>query len=385
MHLASTIFAITLLLAAAGTAAAQPPDQPSPQQPAQGGLFNNMGNSLDKLFSGGEGKGGNANALTGGKEVDTSKAHGVHDLLCQRGIVDPFEITDNMLGALGSAAGGGLGAIGRLFSGGGSAASAGDEALKAGKRAARNMNWLPMALERRLGDKLHSEEEKLIPRESKSKADQRAYAAADELLATLLPLIPAPHPYDFRLFVVRDNSFNAKAIPGGYLYVNLGVLAYKGEKGKAKQDLVERGLFVLAHELAHVLKRHQTREVQTRVVDTIDTMEKLKDLVKPGGPNPDLVMGAAAYMKKLHDSYSPDQEKQSDACALRLMTPVGLAVASRAFDAFAADLPDAVNVEGSLHPVKAERMSHGRRAMVDIQANATPGQGWQIAPAAGKQ
>lgn len=57
--------------------------------------------------------------------------------------------------------------------------------------------------------------------------------------------------YDFRLTVLRDTTINAFAAPGGFLAVNHGLLAAT----KTPEEFAG----VLAHEVAHVTRRHTTR------------------------------------------------------------------------------------------------------------------------------
>jgi Zn-dependent protease with chaperone function len=57
--------------------------------------------------------------------------------------------------------------------------------------------------------------------------------------------------YDFRVTVLRDTTINAFAAPGGFLAVNHGLLA----AAKTPEEFAG----VLAHEVAHVTRRHTTR------------------------------------------------------------------------------------------------------------------------------
>lgn len=58
-------------------------------------------------------------------------------------------------------------------------------------------------------------------------------------------------PYSFR--IVKDNEFNAFTIPGGYIYVNSGLI-----KGANDDELA----CVLAHEIGHVAARHIAKKMQ---------------------------------------------------------------------------------------------------------------------------
>lgn len=55
-------------------------------------------------------------------------------------------------------------------------------------------------------------------------------------------------------FLVRDKSVNAFALPGGFVYVTRGILALASDTSELAA--------VLAHEIAHVNRRHQWKVIQ---------------------------------------------------------------------------------------------------------------------------
>ena len=57
-----------------------------------------------------------------------------------------------------------------------------------------------------------------------------------------------PHSYEFRFYIVNDSDPNAFAMPGGYVYITTGLL----KMIESEDELAA----VLAHEIAHVNKRH---------------------------------------------------------------------------------------------------------------------------------
>lgn len=81
-------------------------------------------------------------------------------------------------------------------------------------------------------------------------------AVTQPLQQVLTRLLEAAQPnqqYDFRLTVLRDPTINAFAAPGGYLAVNQGLLS----AAKTPEEFAG----VLAHEVAHVTRRHTTRTI----------------------------------------------------------------------------------------------------------------------------
>ena len=59
--------------------------------------------------------------------------------------------------------------------------------------------------------------------------------------------------FPYESFLVRDRSVNAFALPGGYVGVHLGLIAITGTPDELAS--------VLAHELAHVTRRHIARSI----------------------------------------------------------------------------------------------------------------------------
>lgn len=59
---------------------------------------------------------------------------------------------------------------------------------------------------------------------------------------------------DWKFFVVNSAEVNAFAVPGGYIYVNRGLV----ERAKNLSELAG----VLGHEIGHVVKRHSIKQMQ---------------------------------------------------------------------------------------------------------------------------
>lgn len=66
-------------------------------------------------------------------------------------------------------------------------------------------------------------------------------------------------PFDFRFSVINSTAINAFATPGGYVYVNMGLINLVENEGELAG--------VLAHEIAHVSARH--------IADIVDKSAKV--------------------------------------------------------------------------------------------------------------
>ncbi|NJO13093.1 MAG: M48 family metalloprotease [Gammaproteobacteria bacterium] len=196
---------------------------------------------------------------------------------------------------------------------------------------AKRMNWLPMRTEVLYGERAHAAETNLLERDSK--LGGKHYPAADALLAKLLAQVTGQHDYSFQLFILKNASRNAVARPGGFLYLDQGLIDDPIQLPKAH--------FALAHEIAHVLQRHETRELQGMIVDSFSTRDEMQKAIANVRTDPAAVLANVKVGKDIYARHHADQELQADSCAARLLArvynePRELA---HALDAFLKDLP----------------------------------------------
>jgi predicted Zn-dependent protease len=112
----------------------------------------------------------------------------------------------------------------------------------------------------------------------------------------------------FTFTVLNSPVVNAFALPGGYIYVTRGLLALAGDEAELAG--------VLAHEIGHVTARHAAQRYSQSVVAAgVTTLlgAVVGDLAEIAQ------LGAAAYLQ----SYSRDQEFQSDELGVRYLTRAG--------------------------------------------------------------
>ena len=99
------------------------------------------------------------------------------------------------------------------------------------------------------------QEEKQMGREVQRQVRQQSQFVRDPVtvnyvrdLGAQLVYASAPSPFEFRFYVIEDESLNAFAVPGGAIYVHTGLIL-------AVQDASELA-GVIAHEIGHVTHRH---------------------------------------------------------------------------------------------------------------------------------
>lgn len=203
------------------------------------------------------------------------------------------------------------------------------------RRAAKRMNWMPMSVEDKYGAYLLDQmKEKIMPREGK--VGPKFYPKADALLAEVLAGVKQPYAYKFEAFVSTEAGSNAMALPGGRIVIDKALLD--------KPELRDKAYFAVAHEVGHVLQRHQTHALQSRVVDALALKGSLPDMIKTmksAGSEPQAVVQLLVGGKLLFEKHSEQQELQADSCGMRMLDD-GKAADSRllaAVTAFANSLP----------------------------------------------
>lgn len=245
----------------------------------------------------------------GRKTITLSSVEG--DGKCTQ-MVAPYEVTSNLGELVRVGATEGLKSLGSLFASGGAMPAGKHKVSEPVRAAAIRMNWLPMTLEVAYGEHylgVMRDGGMLIERAG----DAKLYALADALLASALQNVKEPHPYTFQIHVRASNDGNALALPGGFLFLDANLL-----RNARNQNLVH---LALAHEIAHVLRRHETRALQARIVDTLsltggvtDLLNHLQDIARGSNEILKLIVSSKLQFER----HKIDQELQSDACAVRL-------------------------------------------------------------------
>jgi beta-barrel assembly-enhancing protease len=115
--------------------------------------------------------------------------------------------------------------------------------------------------------------------------------------------------YAFRVRVLDSGEVNAFALPGGYVFVNRGLL----ERAGSGDELAG----VMAHEMEHVLLRHSLHNLAQQAGLSL----LLAAFVGSGSDLQGFLMGNAASLASM--SFSRDQEDEADARGLELMARAG--------------------------------------------------------------
>ena len=162
----------------------------------------------------------------------------------------------------------------------------------------------------------------------------------------------------FNFFVVRDNSINAFAMPGGIIGVHTGLILSSNSESEMAS--------VLGHEIGHVTQRHLARMLASQKYDTFKNIAGIALALLVARANPELASGAltastAAGVQRQLD-YTREHEREADRVGLTILDAAGYDV--RAMPAFFTTLQRGTRfVEGTApsflrsHPLTAERIA----------------------------
>lgn len=123
-------------------------------------------------------------------------------------------------------------------------------------------------------------------------------------------------PFDFHFYVIRSSAVNAFATPGGYIYMNRGLI-----------NLVENEAElagVIAHEIAHVNGRHIAQIVEKATKINVATIAAMLAAAFIGGDLSGAAIGfSLATATTLSLKYSRDHEEEADRMGLETLVAAG--------------------------------------------------------------
>ncbi|MBI3794613.1 MAG: M48 family metalloprotease [Nitrospinae bacterium] len=136
--------------------------------------------------------------------------------------------------------------------------------------------------------------------------DEKIQKYASEMSQKLAASIENPE-FQFHILVIDDPMINAFAVPGGYVYIARGMLAYLDSEAEFAG--------VLGHEMGHVIGHHSYKQMQKSMGDSLLMLAGLGATVAGGGG----AQGAAAWVTAASTlsalngaGYGRDLESQAD-------------------------------------------------------------------------
>ncbi|HYJ80880.1 MAG TPA: M48 family metallopeptidase [Longimicrobiaceae bacterium] len=169
-------------------------------------------------------------------------------------------------------------------------------------------------------------------------------------------------PYTF--YVVNSDLVNAFAIPGGYIYINRGVIE--------RADNLSELSGVLAHEIGHVVERHGIEQMQ-RANNANTLLSVVYGVLLRRNPSGVEQAGVQVAGTAVFAGYGRDAEREADAVAIPYLIRAG--ISPNGLPTFFEELlaerrrnPSRVEQWFSTHPLTEERVANTRAAIA-----ATPG------------
>lgn len=128
--------------------------------------------------------------------------------------------------------------------------------------------------------------------------------------------------FAWQIFLIRDRSINAFALPGGYFGVHLGLIGAVSSADEMAS--------VLAHEMSHVTQRHISRLMtqQSRQAPWMIAAMVLGALAASKSPDAGMaaVVGGQALAAQGQLDFSRDMEREADRVGFGVMTDAGLSL-----------------------------------------------------------
>jgi len=194
-------------------------------------------------------------------------------------------------------------------------------------------------------------------------SDEKATEQVNKLLEVLNRAAggdnpPLPHPYKFKIHIIKDPALNAFAAPGGHIVIFTGLL----KATKSSDELAG----VMAHEMQHVLKKHATKSI----FENLSTYMIMAVITGDTSGVAGMIHTIGAFR------YSRLHEQEADERAVALLqaagiNPEGLIEFFKTVEKTADNIPAALAYL-STHPVTQERIEYIRERMEGKRVYAEP-------------
>ncbi|HVH11929.1 MAG TPA: M48 family metallopeptidase [Longimicrobium sp.] len=168
--------------------------------------------------------------------------------------------------------------------------------------------------------------------------------------------IADPRGIRYHFYVVNSDVVNAFALPGGYVYVNRGLIE--------RADNVSEFAGVLAHEIGHVAERHSIEQLQ-RAQNANLGLNVLYGVLLGRNPSGLEQAGIQVGGSAVFAGYGRDAEREADAVGVRYMVragynPNGMATFFEELLSMQQRQPSRVAQWFSTHPTTQERVNNTR-------------------------
>lgn len=179
-----------------------------------------------------------------------------------------------------------------------------------------------------------------------------------------LAAIADPRGIRYNFYVVNSDVVNAFALPGGYVYINRGIIE--------RADNLSEFAGVLAHEIGHVAERHSIEQLQ-RAQNANLGLNVLYGVLLGRAPSGVEQAGIQVGGSAVFAGYTRDAEREADRVGVAYMVragynPIGLSTFFEELLEMQQRQPSRVEQWFSTHPTTRERVANTRAIIA-----ATPG------------
>lgn len=134
----------------------------------------------------------------------------------------------------------------------------------------------------------------------------------------LVSIMPKSSPFEYRFSVIKSSAINAFATPGGYVYVNSGLINLVENEGELAG--------VLSHEIGHVYARHVANIIEkSQKINIASLAAILAGAFLGGGGELTAAMASfsMATAATLNLKYSREHEEEADRLGILFLTKAG--------------------------------------------------------------
>ena len=169
---------------------------------------------------------------------------------------------------------------------------------------------------------------------------------------------------NYTFYVVNSDVVNAFAVPGGFVYINRGLIE--------RTDNLSELAGVLAHEIGHVAERHSVEQMQ-RAQNANTLLSVVYGVLLRRNPSGVERVGIQAGGGAVFAGYSRDAEREADRVGVTYLVRTGISPNGMAtfFEELLAEQkrnPSRVESWFATHPTSQERVNNTRATI-----QATPG------------
>jgi predicted Zn-dependent protease len=173
---------------------------------------------------------------------------------------------------------------------------------------------------------------------------------------------------DWRFHVVNSHQVNAFALPGGYVYINRGLIE--------ATTRVDELAGVLGHEIGHIVQRHSVEQLQNRQkIGTVAALAcTLTNICESGLGEAAINIGGTALISRYSRADEMEADSEAVANVMRAgIDPAGIPSLFETLMSARQSTPGIVESWFSTHPLEESRIDNSRRLIAEAGADTMGG------------